>query len=111
MRKKFITISLFILALLWAPITFATDVININVIPKKTVGDLIGIIQNIGDAILAVGGALAVLMLILGGVRYVLSAGNANQIEGAKKTIQYALIGIVIIAFSGFALRLIQSVL
>lgn len=45
-------------------------------------------------------GAIAVIMLIIGGFRYVTSAGNQDTVNGAKRTILYALIGLVIVAIS-----------
>lgn len=41
-------------------------------------------------------GAVAVLMLVIGGLRYVLSGGDASQTKSAKDTILYAIIGVVI---------------
>ena len=35
-------------------------------------------------------------MLIIGGIRYVISQGDAKQIESAKNTILYAVIGIIV---------------
>jgi len=61
---------------------------------SQTLAQIIG---KVITWILAFVGVLAVLMLIIGGVRYVISAGNPAQTEGAKKTIIYALVGIVIV--------------
>jgi len=41
-------------------------------------------------------------MLIIGGIRYVISGGDQNQVTGAKNTIMYAIVGIVV-AFLAFA--------
>ncbi len=43
-------------------------------------------------------GAVAVIMIIVGGFRYVTSAGNDSATAGAKKTILYALVGLIIVA-------------
>lgn len=45
-------------------------------------------------------GVIAVLMIIVGGLRYITSGGDANKISGAKNTIMYALIGLVVVALS-----------
>ena len=45
-------------------------------------------------------GLIAVLMLVIGGIRYITSAGNEQTIEKAKHTILYAIIGIVIVVLS-----------
>ena len=54
------------------------------------------IIKNIVNILLYLVGALAVIMLIVGGIRYTTSAGNSANVTAAKNTIMYALIGLVI---------------
>lgn len=41
-------------------------------------------------------GIAAVVMIILGGLKYVTSGGDSNKVANAKGTITYALIGLVI---------------
>lgn len=41
-------------------------------------------------------GVMAVIMIIWGGIRYVLSAGNSAALTSAKNTIVYSIIGLVI---------------
>lgn len=64
--------------------------------------DLTGIFRTVANILLFLVGAIAVIMLIIGGFRYVASNGDANAVKGAKDTILYALIGIVV-AFLAFA--------
>lgn len=45
-------------------------------------------------------GLIAVIMLIIGGFRYLTSGGNQEAVEKAKNTILYAIIGIVIVILS-----------
>ena len=52
------------------------------------------IIQRIINVLLFVVGAASVIMLIIGGIRYVVSAGDQNAVTGAKNTILYALVGV-----------------
>lgn len=59
--------------------------------------DLIVSVLNI---ILGVAALVAVLFLVIGGFRYIISAGNDDQAKGARKTIINALIGIVVIILS-----------
>ncbi len=63
-------------------------------------GDLQSNIKNIINAMLLVIGIVAVIMLIVGGFRYVLSNGNEKAVTGAKDTILYAIIGIVVALLS-----------
>lgn len=41
-------------------------------------------------------GALSVIMLIWGGIRYTTSAGDSNKVTAAKNTVLYAIVGLVI---------------
>ncbi len=45
-------------------------------------------------------GVAAVIMMIIGGLKYITSNGDSNSITSAKNTVLYALIGIVIFLLS-----------
>jgi len=55
-----------------------------------------GIFSEITNVLLFVIGAIAVIMIVIGGLRYVISGGDAKQVDAAKNTILYAIIGIII---------------
>ena len=55
-----------------------------------------GIFTTITNVMLFGVGAIAVIMVVIGGLRYVLSGGNSTNITAAKNTILYAVIGMVI---------------
>lgn len=61
-----------------------------------------GIFQTITNILLFLIGAIAVIMLIIGGIRYVISGGDQAQVTSAKNTILYAIVGIIV-AFLAFA--------
>jgi len=71
----------------------------------KTIGELITQVLNI---LLLVAGSIAVVYLIIGGIKYVLSRGNEEKVESAKSTIGAAIWGLVIIIMS-FAIIFIIS--
>ena len=54
------------------------------------------LIQTISNVLIFGVGAISVIVLIIGGLRYVVSGGNAAQVQGAKNTILYAIVGIVV---------------
>jgi hypothetical protein len=60
------------------------------------------IFTKIVNVLLFVIGAVAVIMLIIGGIRYTLSGGKDSEVSAAKNTILYAIIGIVV-AFLAYA--------
>ena len=62
-----------------------------------------GVFTNIINAALFLIGAISVVMLIYGGIRYTLSAGNATHVTAAKNTILYAIVGIIV-ALLAFAI-------
>lgn len=72
-----------------------------NGVPATLFGDG-GLVTNITNILLFVVGALAVIMIIWGGLRYATSAGNAANVTAAKNTIMYAIVGLII-AFLAFA--------
>jgi hypothetical protein len=66
---------------------------------KGTSGDLFGqsgIFHTIANILIFLVGAVAVIMLIIGGLRYVISQGNKEHVSSAKDTILYSVIGIIV---------------
>ncbi len=59
-----------------------------------------GIFTQVTNVMLFLIGVLSVIMLIFGGLRYIISGGNAKSVESAKNTILYAIIGLVIAILS-----------
>ena len=55
-----------------------------------------GIFTTISNVMLFAVGAISVLMVVVGGLRYVISGGNSTNITTAKNTILYAVIGLII---------------
>lgn len=48
----------------------------------------------------AIGAVIAIITVIIGGMRYITSGGDSNNVSSAKNTIIYALVGLIIIAFA-----------
>ena len=59
-----------------------------------------GAFRQITNTILYIVGVIAVIMLIIGGIRYVVSGGDAKKVTDAKNTVLYAIIGLVIAVFA-----------
>ena len=64
--------------------------------PTGASTDLLLNIRVITNTLILGVGIVAVLMLIIGGFRYVFSQGNEKAVTGAKDTIVYAIIGIIV---------------
>ncbi len=57
-------------------------------------------LQLIAGGLLYLAGPVAIAVIAIGGVRYTISHGNDTMLEGAKKTLMYGIIGLLIIIFS-----------
>jgi hypothetical protein len=57
----------------------------------------------------AIVGIVAVIMIIVGGLRYITSGGNDTSVTGAKNTILYAIIGLIIVALAQVLVRFTLS--
>ena len=53
-------------------------------------------IKNIVNLLIYVTGAIAVIMIVIGGIRYTTSNGDQGQLTSAKNTILYAVVGLVV---------------
>ncbi|MBU1151264.1 hypothetical protein KJ632_00375 [Patescibacteria group bacterium] len=75
---------------------------NPAVIAEQTGGEssLRSLVLTMVNYFLTFLGIIAVIMVIYGGVTYVLSAGNDEATGNAKKIIQYALVGLIIVLLS-----------
>ena len=61
------------------------------------------IIQSILNAIILVAGIISAVYIVIGGIHYITSNGDAAKVKKAKDTILYALIGLIVCALA-FAL-------
>lgn len=55
-----------------------------------------GVFKTIVNIFLFIIGAIAVIMLIYGGIRYTISGGDSKNVTAAKDTILYAVVGIIV---------------
>ena len=67
-----------------------------------------GILTKVVNMMSVVIGFAAVVMVVLGGIKYIMSSGESNAINSAKNTILYAIIGL---AVAGVSQALIAFVL
>ena len=99
-----------VLHLLFANKTNA-DGWNMGPPPVGTPNDFDLSLMNITNWVLGFIASIAVLALIWGGISYIASAGNEQMAENAKKTIQYAIIGIIIAGMAYAIINVIVSVI
>lgn len=75
---------------------------------KTTFGGLVTIILQIA---LLIVGSIAVAFLVYGGYRYLMSGGNEEATEAAKKIITNAILGLVIVILSFAIITIIARIL
>ena len=54
------------------------------------------VIEQVTNVLLFIIGAISVIMIIIGGIKYTISNGDSGAITSAKNTIFYAVIGLVV---------------
>ena len=111
-RLKQILSSLLIIPIMALGVSAALQINNVNVVratdmtlssgvsssqgddvPQDLAGE---VFKNVVNILLFIIGAVSVIMLIYGGIRYTTSGGNANSVTAAKNTIMYSIIGLVV---------------
>lgn len=68
-----------------------------------------GILKTVINIFSLIVGVAAVIMIIVGGLRYITSGGDATSTKGAKDTIIYAIIGLVIVALAQVIVRFVLT--
>ena len=95
-------------ALLPAPPASAIDVFggcggNTSAVCAAKGDSAANIMKNVINTLLVVLGMIAVLMIVIGGIRYTTSAGDSSATKAAKDTVLYSVVGLVI-AIMSFAI-------
>ena len=104
--KKFLIAALVSLGIVVTPLAMDAPVFanaksevtsGISSVNDGNSTDLPSFITNIVNILLFLAGAVAVIVLIIGGIRYVISSGDSGQVQSAKNTILYAVVGLVVV--------------
>jgi len=74
--------------------TIVSSVVQLNGLPTPAADA--GHFQTILSIVFSIVGAICLLMVTIGGLRYVLSHGDPGSVAQAKNTILYSLIGLVV---------------
>ena len=65
------------------------------------------VLHNVLLWLFGLAGIAAAFLIIYSGIRFLTSGGDPKQVEGARKTMTYAIIGLVIILTSFFIIQAI----
>jgi hypothetical protein len=74
--------------------------------PETQVSKLVADIINIFSWVV---GIAAVIMIMVGGFKYITSTGDSGNVTSAKNTILYAIIGLVIVALAQIIVRFVLN--
>ena len=67
-------------------------------------GDIISLIVKV---LMFIIGAISVIMIIVGGIRYTISQGDSSAVTSAKNTILYSIIGLVVAILAYAAVKFV----
>ncbi len=65
--------------------------------------------QKIINVFSIVVGTVSVIMIIVGGFRYIISGGDSGGVTAGKNTILYAIVGLVIVIFAQVIVRFVLT--
>lgn len=71
-----------------------------------TVDSLLTTVINIISLVV---GVVSVIMIIIGGMKYITSGGDSGNVSGAKNTILYAVIGLVVVALAQIIVKFVLA--
>jgi type IV secretory pathway TrbL component len=110
MLKKMKSYWIAIVAYIMLPaMTYAATAPTVKPITKNYT--LVSLIQVVLTTLLAITGLIAVIYLVIGGLKYVTSGGNKDSVAAAKNTILYAIIGIIVILLAYVIVNIIVGIL
>ena len=66
----------------------------------KGEGQVNGIIKTIVEVLLTAVGAISIIMIVIGGILFALSSGDAQKAAKARSTILYAVVGLIVSVFA-----------
>jgi len=70
---------------------------------------LYALARNVVNIFSIIVGIIAVIMIIFGGFKYITSGGDSGNVSGAKNTLIYAIVGLVIVALAQFIVRFVLN--
>ncbi len=65
--------------------------------------------SNITVTLLSLAGVAALFFIIFSGIKFITSGGDPKQVEGARKTLTYAIIGLIVIFLAYFIINTIAA--
>ena len=86
LKRKLIALALYLTPMVALADKIKKDQVDDTTIITANI-EIVDVLVKVINWVLSFSAALAVLFIIIGGVRYITSSGNAEALEGAKKTL------------------------
>ncbi|HEX8182911.1 MAG TPA: hypothetical protein VF575_04905 [Candidatus Saccharimonadales bacterium] len=67
------------------------------------------ILKGLINLLSVIAGIAAVIMIIISGLKYITSSGEAQAVSSAKRTLIYAVVGLVVVAVSQFIVHFVLT--
>lgn len=77
--------------------------------PPATIKDFEGVFSNVLGLLIGLGAIIFFIMLVLGGFSIMSSGGDPKALETGKKTITYAIGGIILLALSLLVFKVVEA--
>lgn len=74
-----------------------------------TLDDLEVLFSSVVGLLISLGAVIFFIMLVIGGFSYMSAGGDPKALEGAKKTLTYAIGGMILLALSLLVFRVIET--
>lgn len=71
--------------------------------------DVSSVLKDVINIFSLIVGAVSVIMIIIGGFRYITSGGESSNVSGAKNTLIYAIVGLVIVVFAQIIVQFVLA--
>lgn len=74
-------------------------------------GSIVDILNRLRDTLMLVIGSLSLVMLTVGGIRYVTAGGYENGVKGANQTVKHAFLGLAVAILAPVLIQVIKTIL
>jgi hypothetical protein len=82
---------------------------EVHAAPPLLFDALEGMFSGLIGSLLSLAGIALFVMILIGGFRYITSGGNPEAAAGARRTITYSVIGLIIVAGAYLVLVIIEE--
>lgn len=87
---------------------YAFEINESNFPPAGVVGSFGVLATKVVTILIGISGSIAIILIIIAGIRFVTSGGDPKKLAGAQATITYAIIGIAVTVLAFIILQALQ---